>query len=464
MALVGKFMSAKRKYFGTDGIRGVANAKLMNPEFALRMGQAATKVLVQQEHLPPSQKPVCYIGRDTRISGEMLQYALAAGLNSQGVDVVFLGEVPTPAVAHLVAKDGASFGVVISASHNPYTDNGLKFVAGDGYKLTDEQELEIEAWYEGTELLENRATSDRIGTCTSMPDAAARYTAHAVASMNGVRLDGFKIALDNSNGAASFTSETALRELGAEVVVIESSPNGININRDCGCTHPEKIIPLTTEVGANVGLAHDGDADRLVLIDENGSLLSGDELIAIVANYMLETKTLKKDTVVVTIMSNYGLDAMVTERGGKVIRTNVGDRYVIEVMRAQGYNFGAEESGHVVFLDYVSTGDGLISALQVFKIMALKKQPLSELRKCLSPFPQAKRNLRVSSKPPEESLEEAQKMIAETEQELAGLGRVLLRYSGTEPIIRLLIEGQNADYIEAQAEKIAAAIQAQIGA
>lgn len=457
-------MSAKRKYFGTDGIRGVANANLMNPEFVLKLGQAATKVLLKDVQLEAGKKPVCYIGRDTRRSGQMLQYALAAGLNSQGVDVVFLGEVPTPAVAYLVAKDGASFGVVVSASHNPYIDNGIKFIAGSGYKLTDAQEFEIEALLEDPTLLDQRPILDGVGSCSCIPNAAERYAEHAVASMSGVRLDGMKIALDNSNGAASFTSERALKALGADVEVIESSPDGLNINEDCGCTHPEKIIALTKSSGANVGLAHDGDADRLVLIDETGSLLSGDELIAIVADHMIKDGSLKENTLVVTIMSNYGLDSMIANLGGSVIRTSVGDRYVIEEMRQKGFNFGAEESGHVVFLDHITTGDGLISALQVFKIMALTGKPLSELRKCLSPFPQAKRNLRVTSKPPEEELVEAQKWIQETEVRLNGLGRVLLRYSGTEPIIRLLIEGQDESFIEEQAEKIALAIQSQIGA
>jgi len=455
-------MANKRKYFGTDGIRGIANVHPMTPEFVMRLGQAAAAVLSAPSQ-PGAPRAKCVIGRDTRLSGDMLQNALVAGLNSMGVDVILCGIVPTPAVALLVLREGAAFGAVVSASHNPYHDNGVKFIGGDGYKLTDEQELAIESAYEDEKLASSRAHDAGIGRALELPDAAEYYIEHAVKSMQGRRLDGMTIALDNANGAAFVTSTEALKRLGAAVTVYHSSPSGSNINANCGCTHPEIIEELVKQSGAQVGVSHDGDADRVALADENGVKLSGDELIAIAAVSMLRKGTLSENTVVVTIMSNYGLDDLVTGLGGKVIRTGVGDRYVIAAMRAQELNFGAEESGHIVFRDHATTGDGLMAALQVLKIMAETGEPLSELRKVLNPFPQAKRNLRVKSKPPEEELVAAQSLIQETEKKLGGLGRVLLRYSGTESLIRLLIEGRDPEYIEAQSDKIAEAITAQIG-
>lgn len=456
-------MSAKRQYFGTDGVRGVANKHPMTPEFVMRLGQAAAKVLGQAASRNGG-RPSCIVGRDSRLSGDMLEAALVAGLNSMGVDVHLCGLVPTPAVALITQQEGASFGAVVSASHNPFYDNGIKFVGGDGYKLTDDQELLIEAAMTNEALLANRPHETGIGRTYVLQGSAERYIAHAMASMQSRRLNGMKIALDNANGAASFTSTETLKRLGAEVIPFHSTPDGANINLHCGCTHPEIIEALVTQTGAQVGVSHDGDADRVALCDELGQRLSGDELIAIAVVSMLRKGTLRESTAVVTTMSNYGLDDLVTGMGGKVIRTDVGDRYVIAAMRKQDLNFGAEESGHIVFRDHASTGDGLIAALQILKIMAETGEPLSELRKVLSPFPQAKRNLRVKSKPAIQELEAANALIIQTEKKLGRLGRVLLRYSGTEPLIRLLIEGRDPEYIEDQAGKIAAAIQEQIGA
>lgn len=456
-------MSAKRQYFGTDGVRGVANKHPMTPEFVMRLGQAAAKVLGQSA-VRSGSRPCCIVGRDSRLSGDMLEAALVAGLNSMGVDVHLCGLVPTPAVALITQQEGASFGAVVSASHNPFYDNGIKFVGGDGYKLTDDEELLIEAAMANEALLNNRPTETAIGRTHVLQGAAERYIAHAMASMQSRRLNGMKIALDNANGAASFTSTETLKRLGAEVITFHSSPDGSNINRDCGCTHPEIIEALVTQTGAQVGVSHDGDADRVALCDETGQRLSGDELIAIAAVSMLRKGSLRESTAVVTTMSNYGLDDLINGMGGKVVRTDVGDRYVIAAMRKQDLNFGAEESGHIVFRDHATTGDGLIAALQILKIMAETGEPLSELRKVLSPFPQAKRNLRVKAKPAITELETANALILQTEKKLGNLGRVLLRYSGTEPLIRLLIEGRDPDYIEEQAGKIAAAIQEQIGA
>jgi phosphoglucosamine mutase len=457
-------MPAKRQYFGTDGVRAVANTAAMTPEFVTRLGQAAAGLLVKAAKVPAGTRPVCLIGRDTRLSGDMLEAALAAGLNSAGVDVMLCGVIPTPAVAYLVGKQRATFGAVVSASHNPFYDNGVKFIGHDGYKLTDEQELEIEAAHASKDLLATRPRDGAIGRTKLFTEGAEQYVAHALSSMQGRKLKGLHIALDNANGAASQTTTEALKRLGAKVEAFHSSPNGSNINADCGCTHPEIISELVKKSGAAVGVSHDGDADRVLLCDETGSPLTGDELIAIAATHMLRKGTLKDNTIAATVMSNYGLDELITGLGGKVLRTAVGDRYLMAVMREHDLNFGAEESGHIIFRDYATTGDGLVAALQILKIMAETKEPLSSLRRCLTPYPQTKRYFGVRSKPPLEELTAAQKLIATTEKKLAGLGRVLLRYSGTEPLIRLLIEGRDSDYIEAQADKIADAIKAQIGA
>ena len=455
-------MSGKRQYFGTDGVRGVANRHPMTPEFVMRLGQAAAQVLGKGSG-QNGDRPRCVIGRDTRGSGEMLETALASGLCSAGIDVVFAGIVPTPAVALLTVETEAAFGAVVSASHNPFEDNGIKLINGDGYKLTDEQELAIEALISAEVTLVNRPEAHGLGRISALPDAADRFVEHAIASMEGVRLEGMKVVLDNAHGAAFQTSTHALTLLGADVQAHYSEPNGVNINADCGCTHPEFLQKLMQGTGAHVGVAHDGDADRLALCDETGSVLFGDELIAIAALDMLNRGTLKDKTLIVTTMSNFGLDALINSVGAKIIRTDVGDRYVIAKMRELNTNFGGEESGHVVFRDHATTGDGLIAALQILKIMAQTGKPLSELRKCITLFPQAKRYLKVKSKPPLVELVAANKLIDETNAGLNGEGRVLLRYSGTESIIRLLIEGRSSEYIEAQASKIAEALIAQIG-
>ncbi len=429
----------------------------------MRLAQAAAQVLGHKTKNTDS-RPLCVIGRDTRVSGEMLEAALVAGLNSMGVDALLCGVLPTPGVALLTAQNHASFGAVVSASHNPFSDNGIKFIGGNGYKLSDEQEIQIEALLTTGTAAASRPTHGEIGRVHHLPDAAERFIAHAIDSMNGCRLDGMSIALDNANGASSHTSTEVLRRLGAQVSVFHSTPNGVNINSDCGCTHPEVIEALVKQSGAQVGIAHDGDADRLALSDETGTRLSGDELIAIAVAHMLRIGTLKQNTAAVTVMSNFGLTDLIESLGGRVIRTNVGDRHVIAAMREHGLNFGAEESGHVVFGDYATTGDGLIAALQILKIMVETGLPLSELRKCLKPFPQTKRNLRVKEKPPIEELTIVHQLVTETEQTLGDLGRVLLRYSGTEALIRLLIEGRDSAYIEARADMIADAIRARIGA
>ncbi|HEY1080735.1 MAG TPA: phosphoglucosamine mutase [Prosthecobacter sp.] len=454
-------MSEKRQFFGTDGVRAVANRHPMTPEFVLRLGQAAASVLGARGD--GGERPRAVIGRDTRASGEMLEAALIAGLNSAGVDVVLAGMVPTPAVAMLAAQTGANFGVIVSASHNPFEDNGIKFVHGNGRKLSDKTEIAIEKIVLGNASEGPRPEGRSIGRVSHLKDSVERYVAHAVASMGGVRLDGMRVALDNAHGAASYTSALALEQLGADVQVFHSEPDGFNINEECGCTHSEELERLVRQSQAQAGIAHDGDADRIALCDEEAIALDGDELMAIAAESMLRKGTLKQNILAVTIMSNYGLDDLVSRLGGRVLRTNVGDRYVLEEMNARGLNLGGEQSGHIIFGDWATTGDGLVAGLQILKIMKETGEPLSQLRKCLKKFPQAARNLRVRSKPPITELADAQKIIKETEKKLGDYGRVLLRYSGTESLIRLLIEGRDVEYLEAQADKIASAILAQIG-
>lgn len=450
-------MSEKREFFGTDGVRAVANRHPMTPEFVMRLGQAASVVLGGGK-----SRPTCVVGRDTRASGEMLEAALAAGLNSTGVDVKLAGIVPTPAVAKLTADAGADFGVVVSASHNPFHDNGIKFVLGNGYKLDDATERRIEQIVLGGDGDLPRPEGRGIGRISKIDNAVERYVAHAVSSMEGVKLDGISVVLDNAHGAAFLTSVLALEELGADVRVFHSEPDGFNINEECGCTHADELERLVGQSKTMAGLAHDGDADRILLCDENADALDGDELLAIAAESMLKKGTLHESTLAVTIMSNYGLDDLVSRLGGRVIRTNVGDRYVLAAMRERKLNLGGEQSGHMIFGDWATTGDGLIAGLQLLRVMKETGEPLSQLRKCLKKFPQATRNLRVSSKPAIETLD-AQKIIAETQKKLGDYGRVLLRYSGTEPLIRLLLEGRDVEYLEAQADKIASAILAQIG-
>lgn len=451
-------MSEKRQFFGTDGVRAIANRHPMTPEFVMRLAQASAVVLSGKTR----GKPRAIVGRDTRASGEMLEAALAAGLNSAGVDVILVGQLPTPAVAMLSAQLGTDFGVIISASHNPFKDNGIKFVHGDGHKLDDKTEVAIEKLVLGSDDTP-RPEGRGIGRITTLVDGAERYVKHAMASMAGVKLDGMRVALDNAHGAAAYTSALALEALGADVKVFHSEPDGFNINEACGCTHSEEIERIVRSSQAQAGIAHDGDADRIALCDEEAIALDGDELMAIAAESMLRKGTLKHNTLAVTIMSNYGLDDLVSRMGGRVIRTGVGDRYVLAEMRQRGLNFGGEQSGHIIFGDWATTGDGLIAGLQLLKIMKETGEPLSQLRKCLKKFPQSARNLRVRSKPPIEELLEAQKIIKETEKKLGEYGRVLLRYSGTEQIIRLLIEGRDVEYLEAQADKVASAILAQIG-
>ncbi len=457
---------SQRKLFGTDGVRGVANIEPVTAETALKLGRAAAHVITQLgSGARPAHRSKIVIGKDTRLSGYMLENALAAGIMSLGVDVILIGPLPTPGVAYITRSLRAYAGIVLSASHNPYEDNGIKFFRHDGYKLDDEIESRIENLVFSGEIESIRPTAGKIGRATRIDDALGRYVEFAKRSFpRGLTLESLRIAVDCANGAGYRSTPCVLRELGADAIVAHLTPNGRNINRDCGSTYPEEIRRLVKETRAQVGITHDGDADRALLCDENGEIVDGDEIMAIAAIDLLSQGHLAKNTLVATVMSNFGLDEALAARGGQVVRTKVGDRYVIAEMMKGDLNLGGEQSGHMIFRDYATTGDGIISALQVLRIMVETGKPLSELKKCLSKYPQAQRNLKVREKPELSALPDVTRLVGEAEKELAGRGRVLLRYSGTEPKIRLLIEGRDGERINAHADRIAESLSSSIGA
>jgi phosphoglucosamine mutase len=395
----------------------------------------------------------------------MLENAMAAGLMSLGVDVFLLGPLPTPGVAYITRSLRADGGIVLSASHNPYEDNGIKFFRNDGYKLDDAIEKRIEQLVFSGEIESIRPIAGKIGQARRIDDALGRYVEHAKASFpKGLTLEGIRIAVDAGNGAAYKSTPWILRELGATCSIFHDKPDGRNINANCGSTYPNEIARLVQETGAHIGISHDGDADRVQLCDERGEVVDGDDILAIAAVDHLRRGTLAKNTLVATVMSNFGLDEALAEHAGKVLRTKVGDRHVIEAMLRDDLNVGGEQSGHMIFRDYSTTGDGIVSALQILRIMAESGKPLSELKRCLKKYPQAQRNLKVREKTPIEQMPEVTALIAEAEAALKGAGRVLLRYSGTEPKIRLLIEGRDSTLIESHADKIAGVIKIRIGA
>jgi phosphoglucosamine mutase len=455
-----------KKIFGTDGVRGVANVEPVTAETALKLGRAAAHVFTQlnPRTIPEGTRPKIVLGKDTRLSGYMLENAMVAGITSLGVDVLIIGPLPTPGVAYITRSLRADAGIVLSASHNPYEDNGIKFFRHDGYKLDDQVEEKIEQLVFTGAIDSIRPTAGKIGRAARIDDALGRYVEFAKASFpRRMSLEEMRIAVDVANGAAYKSTPCILRELGAEVIVAHNEPNGTNINAQCGSTYPREIQRLVKETGAHLGITHDGDADRVLLCDENGEIVDGDEILAMAAVDLLRSGQLKQNTLVATVMSNFGLDETLTAAGGKVERTKVGDRYVIEEMVRQELNLGGEQSGHIIFRDFSTTGDGIVSALQILRIMHETGTPLSQLKSCLKKYPQAQRDLKVKAKPPLEELREVVKLRDEVERELAGKGRVLLRYSGTEPKIRLLIEGPELAQIDRQANRIADAIQQAIG-
>jgi phosphoglucosamine mutase len=460
-------MSAPRKIFGTDGIRGTANVEPVTAETALKLGRAAAHVFKNLESQARGRgKHKIVIGKDTRLSGYMLENAISSGILSMGVDVLFIGPLPTPGVAYVTRSLRADAGIVITASHNPYEDNGIKFFGADGYKLADKIENEIEGLVFSGEIEKVRPTAGEIGKAVRIDDALGRYIEFAKSSFpRGMTLEGLRIVVDCGHGAAYKSTPSVLHELGAEVIVYGHRPDGTNINKDCGSMHPAQMCHNVAEHQAHIGIAHDGDADRVLLCDEHGKLIDGDDIMAIAALDMLAQKTLAKKTLVATVMSNAGLEAAIESAGGKMLRTAVGDKNVIDEMLKNGFNFGGEQSGHLIFRDFSTTGDGLVAALQILRIMKAKGQPLSRLAKCWMRFPQLVTNVRVREKKPFDRLDGMSKLVTEAQKDLkAQGGRVLLRYSGTEPKARLLLEGRDAKVLEKWSQKICGAIQKQIGA
>ena len=459
-------MSQPKKIFGTDGVRGTANVEPVTAETALKLGRAAAHVFKNLETQSRGRgKHKIVIGKDTRLSGYMIENAISSGILSMGVDVIFIGPLPTPGVAYVTRSLRADAGIVITASHNPYTDNGIKFFRADGYKLDDTIEAQIEKLVFSGEVEKIRPSAEHIGKAMRIDDALGRYIEYAKASFpKGQTLEGVKIVLDCGHGAAYKASPCVLRELGAEVIVYGDRPDGTNINRDCGSMHPEAMCQHVVEHGAHIGIAHDGDADRVLLCDENGTLIDGDDIMAIAALGMLKEGSLAGKTLVSTVMSNAGLEAAIKKAGGTMLRTNVGDKNVIDEMLRNDFNFGGEQSGHLIFRDFATTGDGLVAALQILRIMAARNQPLSQLAKCWTRFPQLVTNVKVREKKPFEQLADVNALVAEAEKELTAQGgRLLLRYSGTEPKVRLLVEGSDAASLKKWSEKICGAIQKQIG-
>ncbi len=441
-----------RKYFGTDGIRGTANKRPMDPETALRVGMAAGKVFTRGDH-----RHRVVIGKDTRLSGYMVEPALVAGFTSVGMDVFQFGPLPTPAVAMMTQSMRADLGVMISASHNPYFDNGIKLFGPDGYKLSDEKELEIERLMD-SELTEGLASSDRLGRAKRIEGSQDRYVELAKGTLReGVSLEGLKIVIDCANGAAYKVAPLVLWELGAEVIPIGVSPDGFNINKECGSTSPAQMCAAVTKHKAHIGIALDGDADRLVISDENGRLIDGDQIMALIASRWARADKLQGQTVVSTVMSNLGLEKFLASKKIDLMRTQVGDRYVVAAMRAGGFNLGGEQSGHIVMSDFATTGDGLIASLQVLAEMVRSEKPVSEICHLFEPLPQHLENVRFNGGAP---LEDAavKKAIAAGEASLGKSGRLVIRKSGTEPLIRVMAEADDEAKMHAVIANIVEAV------
>lgn len=436
-----------RKLFGTDGIRGAANQEPMTAETALRVGMGVGSYFIRGSH-----RHRAVIGKDTRLSGYLLEPALTAGFISVGVDVVLVGPMPTPAVAMLTRSLRADLGVMISASHNPYQDNGIKIFGPDGRKLSDDAEAEIERRMAG-DMSDHLAPPDQLGRARRL-DNPGRYIERAKQSFSrGLRLDGLKIVVDCANGAAYRVAPGVLWELGAEVISLGVEPDGFNINADCGSTHPEAMRDRVREEGADLGIALDGDADRVILADETGALIDGDQMMALVANHWHGKGRLAGRGVVATVMSNLGLERHLEGMGLSLIRTPVGDRYVVEQMIQHGCNLGGEQSGHIILSDFATTGDGLIAALQVLSVIVERSQPASEVCRVFEPLPQVLKNVRFNGGQPLEA-PSFRKAMTQAEQRLAGSGRVLIRKSGTEPLIRVMVEGEDEVIINEVADEL----------
>jgi len=445
------------KYFGTDGVRGVANREL-TPELAFQIGRCGGYVLTKS-----AERPKVLIGRDTRISGHMLEGALVAGLLSIGAEVMRLGVISTPGVAYLTKALGAQAGIMISASHNPVQDNGIKFFGPDGFKLSDEQEAEIEALIDSAEDMLPRPIGAGLGQVNDYFEGGQKYLQYLKQTIDEEDFSGMKIALDCAHGATSSLATYLFADLEADVITMGASPNGLNINEGVGSTHPEALAAFVKEKGADVGLAFDGDGDRLIAVDERGNIVDGDQIMYICAKYLKETGRLKHQTVVSTVMSNLGFYKALEAQGIKSVQTAVGDRYVVEEMKKNGYNLGGEQSGHIIFLDYNTTGDGMLTALQLVNIMKIKGKPLSELAGEMKKYPQLLVNVRVADKEKAMENEQVKKVIQEVEAEMNGNGRVLVRPSGTEPLVRIMAEAQTEEACRAYVERIADVVRREMG-
>ncbi|HEM3518400.1 TPA: phosphoglucosamine mutase [Streptococcus suis] len=446
------------KYFGTDGVRGEANVEL-TPELAFKLGRFGGYVLSQHE----TDVPRVFVARDTRISGQMLEAALIAGLLSVGIHVYKLGVLATPGVAHLVKTEKASAGVMISASHNPAQDNGIKFFAGDGFKLDDALEAEIEALLDAEEDTLPRPSAQGLGDVVEYPEGLRKYQQFLVST--GTDLDGMKVALDTANGAAATSARQIFVDLGADLTVMAENPDGLNINEGVGSTHPEKLQELVKETGSQIGLAFDGDSDRLIAVDENGDLVDGDRIMYIVGKYLADRGLLAKNTIVTTVMSNLGFHKALDREGIEKAVTAVGDRYVVEEMRKEGYNVGGEQSGHVILMDYNTTGDGQLTAVQLTKIMKETGKKLSELAAEVTIYPQKLVNIRVENSMKDKAMEvpAIAAIIEKMEAEMAGNGRILVRPSGTEPLLRVMAEAPTDAEVDYYVDTIADVVRAEIG-
>jgi len=447
-----------KKLFGTDGVRGKANKYPITAEIALKLGKAAAIVLTKGK-----KKPLFLIGKDTRASCYMLENALTSGLTSMGAHVLLVGPCPTPGVAHLVRSFNADAGIMISASHNPYTDNGIKFFDNKGHKLPDKIEAKIEKLVLNNNMNTDHIDSNNVGRAKRIDDAQGRYIEFAKSSIDNISLEGLKIVLDCANGAAYKVAPLIVSELGAEVIILSNQPNGVNINKDCGALHPENTRKAVLRHKADIGISLDGDADRIIMVDEKGTILDGDYVLAIGAIDLLEKKKLNKKTVVVTHYTNLAFDPLIKKHNGKIVRTDNGDRYVIEEMLKSDYNLGGEFSGHIIFGDYNSTGDGMIAGLQMLRIMKETKKSLSKLASVLKKYPQVTINVKVKQKKPLQDMKEVQKEIKNVEKILGNKGRHLVRYSGTEMKARVMIEGPDENMIKKLANNIANEIKKEVG-
>ncbi|HLQ75461.1 MAG TPA: phosphoglucosamine mutase [Alloiococcus sp.] len=446
------------KYFGTDGVRGVANKEL-TPELAFKLGRFGAIVL--SKHIE-EDKPEVLVGRDTRVSGRMLEYALVAGLLSAGAEVMRLGVIPTPGVSYLARSQNAAAGIMISASHNPAEDNGIKFFGSDGFKLSDEQEAEIEALLDNDEDNYPRPSAEGLGTSEEFNEGSLKYTQFLTQTISD-DLSGIKVVLDGANGATSPLINRLFADLDTDFDVIGVSPNGLNINDGYGSTHPEALAKRVVETEAQVGLAFDGDGDRLIAVDENGDIVDGDKILYICGKYLADQGRLKQNTIVSTVMSNIGFYKAIEKHNIESVKTGVGDRYVMEEMRKNGYNLGGEQSGHIIFLDHHTTGDGLLSGIQLLHVLKQTGKKLSELASEVTTYPQNLENIRVTNKHTAMNDEEIKAVIKEVEEELGDEGRVLVRPSGTEALVRVMVEAPTDEEVEKYCTKIANVVRERVG-